>query len=149
MEKEGLKQEQGVCTVTEVRMRHIREKMKKIKARAFTHVTYENQNQTPTHPHPTLHPIPCTPQIYPTCVEVTNRFLARLATSYTVGHVNCMASAPQGALLLLTAHCTLDNNPLVCPVGKFQQIAVNQIKGRQNTFTQLLYVATFEARPMN
>lgn len=128
MEKEGLKQEQGVCRVTEVRMHHILEKMKQIKARACTYVTYGNYNQTPSPPS-------CTPQISPTCVKVTNRFLARLATSYTVGHVNCMASAPQGVKLLLNAHCTLNNNPLVRPVGKFQRIAVNQIKGRQNTFT--------------
>lgn len=63
--------------------------------------------------------------------EGNKQILARLAISYTVGHVNCMASAPQGVKLLFTAHCTLYNNPLVLPVGQFWRIAVNQIKGRR------------------
>lgn len=42
MEREGLKQEQGVCRVTEVRMHHILEKMRQIKPRACTYVTYGN-----------------------------------------------------------------------------------------------------------
>lgn len=66
--------------------------------------------------------------------EGNKQKLTRLAISYTVGHVNCMASAPQGVKLLFTAHCTLYNNPLVLPLGQFCRIAVNQIKGRQNTF---------------
>lgn len=70
--------------------------------------------------------------------EGNKRIFTRLAISYTVGHVNCMASAPQGVKLLFTAHCTLYNNPLVLPLGQFCRIAVNQNQ-RQ---TEYIYIVT-------
>ncbi len=60
---------------------------------------------------------------------------AELAISNAVGHINCMAFPLPGLKLLLTAHCTLYNNPLDSPCLRVWGIAVNQIKARQNTFT--------------
>lgn len=97
MEKEGLKREQGVCRVTEVRMHRILEKMRQIKhtlAHAYGTMEIRTRPRTPTPPS-------CTSQISPTCVKVTNRFLAKLYSWTCKLHGLCTPGSE------ITPHCSL------------------------------------------